>query len=67
MTLRNGLKNYKKGLDEVKWDFDGFLRQIWRKKSASGAKIAYFCRFSPKVENLVENDPQKRLEKLQNP
>ena len=25
MTLRKGLKNYKKGLDEVKWDFDDFL------------------------------------------
>ena len=28
-------------------------------KMGFGAKIAYFCRFSLKVENLVENDPQK--------
>jgi len=34
-------------------------------KMGFGAKIAYFCRFSPKVENLVENDPQKWAEKLQ--
>ena len=38
MTLRNGLKNYKKGLDEVKWDFDDFLAKNVKMAAVPGHK-----------------------------